>query len=110
MAKSAKPTNAFDVTGIIADKQNKKQNTQHTTQIHNTQVEYSFNQEETRSKRIQIVIKPSTNSRIDELVKKGVVKSKNDLINVLLENFLDQAEQPVAGGEVKGQMSIDDVE
>lgn len=46
--------------------------------------------EEIRSKRIQIVIKPSVNEKLDEYAADGVIKSKNDLVNQLLEKFIEQ--------------------
>lgn len=46
--------------------------------------------EEIRNKRIQIVIKPSVNEKLDEYVDNGVIKSKNDLVNQLLEKFIEQ--------------------
>ena len=64
--------------------------TQHTIHTHNTQAEYTIPQEETRSKRIQIVIQPSVNRKLDRLVKEGKVKSKNDLVNFLLKSYIEQ--------------------
>lgn len=63
-----------------------------TTQIHNTDTQhtYTIQKEETRSQRVQIVIKPSVNEKLDKLVKQKVIKSKNDLVNFLLENWLNE--------------------
>ena len=62
----------------------------HTSRLHNTDTQHTYTipQEETRSKRVQVVIKPSTNKALDALVRQGKIKSKNDLINFLLEDFL----------------------
>lgn len=46
--------------------------------------------EEIRSKRIQVVIKPSLNEKLDECVRRGIIKSKNDLFNQLAEKFVEQ--------------------
>ena len=43
---------------------------------------------EKRNKRMQVVIKPSTFACLEELQKAGVIKSKNDLINNFLEEFV----------------------
>lgn len=47
---------------------------------------------ETRSKRVNLVIKPTLNSALDKMVEEGKIKSKNDLINFLLENYIAQLE------------------
>ena len=46
------------------------------------------NGKEIRSKRMQIVVKPSTFTRLERLKQRGIIKSKNDLINNFLENFV----------------------
>lgn len=43
---------------------------------------------EARSVRIQAVVTPSTAQKLDEAVSKGKIKSRNDLINFLLEGYL----------------------
>lgn len=96
MAKNKKNDGLFgdSVMGLVetAKKSIEERSATHTTQIHNTdtQTEYTIQQEETRSKRIQIVIKPSVNSELDRFVKIGKIKSKNDLVNFLLEQFIEQ--------------------
>lgn len=52
--------------------------------------ENTYKVNETRSQRVNLVIKPSTNEHLDELVRLGKIKSKNDLINFLLEQFIEQ--------------------
>ncbi len=51
------------------------------------------NKYEKLTKRVQILIKPSTFEYLDQLQKEGLIKSKNDLINSLLEDFVTQAEE-----------------
>lgn len=63
------------------------------TRIHNTQHTYTMPQEETRSQRVQIVVKPSVNEKLDSLVKQKKIKSKNDLVNFLLESYIAQLEE-----------------
>lgn len=48
---------------------------------------------EKRNKRMQIVVKPSTFAYMEQLQKAGVIKSKNDLINNFLEEFIQRAEE-----------------
>ena len=43
---------------------------------------------EARSARLQVVVTPTTAAKLDELVKEHRINSKNDLINVLLEEYL----------------------
>lgn len=45
---------------------------------------------EKRDKRINVVLKPSTNDKLDQYVEDGIIKSKNDLINQLLEIFIKE--------------------
>ncbi len=45
------------------------------------------------TKRVQILVKPSTFEYLDKLQNEGIIKSKNDLINTLLEDFIAQAEE-----------------
>lgn len=67
-----------------------------TTNTHNevthTQTQQTYTTQEMRSKRVQIVIKPSVNEKLDELAKTGAIKSKNDLVNFLLESYIAQLE------------------
>lgn len=46
--------------------------------------------EETRSQRVNLLVKPSVNAKLDQMVADGVIKSKNDLVNFLLENYIAQ--------------------
>lgn len=48
---------------------------------------------EKRNKRMQIVVKPSTFEYLETLQKTGIIKSKNDLINNFLEEFIQRAEK-----------------
>lgn len=48
---------------------------------------------EKRTKRVQIVVKPSSYDYIKQLQKDGVIKSVNDLINNFLEEFIEQAQK-----------------
>ena len=48
---------------------------------------------EKRNKRMQVVVKPSTFVCLEELQKAGVIKSKNDLINNFLEEFILHCEE-----------------
>lgn len=43
---------------------------------------------EARTVRIQAVVTPSISKKLDELASKGKIKSRNDLINFLLEGYL----------------------
>lgn len=45
------------------------------------------------TKRVQILVKPSTFEYLDKLQNEGLIKSKNDLINTLLEDFISRAEE-----------------
>lgn len=62
------------------------------TPTHNTDTQYNYTipQEETRSQRLQFVVKPSVNAKLDQLVREGKIKSKNDLVNFLLESYIAQ--------------------
>lgn len=96
MAKNKTNNGLFDVSDLTenAQKNIEERGVERTTETitHNTdtQPEYTMPQEETRSKRIQIVIKPSVNKELDRLVKQKKIKSKNDLVNFLLESFIEQ--------------------
>ncbi len=50
------------------------------------------NKAEIRNKRVQFVIKPSTNRKLDEYAEAGIIRSKNDLVNYLLEDFIAEQE------------------
>lgn len=45
--------------------------------------------DEKRTERIQIVVTPTVSRKLDELVRDRKIKSKNDLINFLLEGYLE---------------------
>lgn len=80
---------------VVADMISEEAKREHnTTHIHNapTQHTYTMQQEETRSQRVQIVVKPSVNEKLDLLVKQKKIKSKNDLVNFLLESYIAQME------------------
>lgn len=83
------------VAAMISDEAKQEHN---TTNIHNThththtQQAYTSQREEMRNKRVQFVIKPSVNEKLDELAKSGAIKSKNDLVNFLLESYIAQLE------------------
>lgn len=51
---------------------------------------------ETRSAKLNILVKPSTAQKLDESVKEGKIKSRNDLINFLLEKYFEEEEQQQA--------------
>ena len=87
MAKNKVNNGLFDVSDL-AD--NAKRNIEKREKLHNThtQQSYTIPQEETRSHRIQIVVKPSVGQALDRLVEENKIKSKNDLINFLVEEFL----------------------
>ena len=46
---------------------------------------------EKRNKRMQITVKPSTFACLEEMQRTGIIKSKNDLINNFLEEFIQRA-------------------
>ncbi len=67
----------------------------------------SDTQEENRSKRMQFLIKPSTNDELDRLVEQGIITSKNDLINRLLEDYVEQETDPIKKSRQYIQEAID---
>ena len=83
---------AFKVEPDVAVATKSSEN--NTTIAHNkdTQTQQTYTTQEMRSKRVQFVIKPSVNEKLDELAKNGAIKSKNDLVNFLLENYIAQLE------------------
>lgn len=48
--------------------------------------------QEPRSVRFQAVITQSVNDKLNELANTGKIKSRNDLVNFLLERYLDEIE------------------
>lgn len=95
MAKNKENKSVFDVSDLamnaernIAERENKA--AEETVNTHNTHTQHTYTmpQEETRSKRIQIVVKPSVNAELDRLAKEGKIKSKNDLICFLVEQYI----------------------
>ena len=83
---------AFKVEADVAV--TKKNSEGNTTITHNkdTQTQQTYTTQEMRSKRVQIVIKPSVNEKLNQLAKNGTIKSKNDLVNFLLERYIAQLE------------------
>ena len=67
----------------------------YTTNIHNTHTQqtYTIPEKEKRSRRMQFVVKPSVDRKLDRLVQEGKIKSKNDLVNFLLESYIAQLEE-----------------
>ena len=116
MAKNKVNNGLFDVSDLAATaKRNiEKRDTIHIHNTH-TQQSYTMPQEETRSHRIQIVVKPSIGKELDRMAKENIIKSKNDLINYLIEEFVREnkssGEKPVvrSDGSLEGQLSIDDM-
>ena len=47
---------------------------------------------ETRSAKLNILVKPSTAQKLEESVKEGTIRSRNDLINYLLEKYFEEEE------------------
>lgn len=47
---------------------------------------------ETRSAKLNILVKPSTASKLDDAVTNGEIRSRNDLINYLLEKYFEEEE------------------
>ena len=85
----------FNVEAQVAvAKENGEKN--NTTKLHNsvthTQTQQTYTTQEMRSKRVQFVIKPSVNEKLDQLAQNGTIKSKNDLVNFLLESYIAQLE------------------
>ena len=69
----------------------------HTQQVHvdsmlNTSAYFASleEKEEPRSKRFQAVMKPSVHARLQARVDSKEIKSINDVLNYLLEEFLDK--------------------
>lgn len=54
--------------------------------------EYTPFNAEKRSKRLQIIVKPSIGKKLDQYVNEGIIKNKNDLINFLLETWIAEQE------------------
>lgn len=50
---------------------------------------------ETRSAKLNILVKPSTASKLQESVNKGKIRSRNDLINYLLEKYFEEEQNGV---------------
>ena len=48
---------------------------------------------QTRNVRLQVVITPAISERLDQLVKSHEIRSKNDLINFLLESYFDMLDE-----------------
>lgn len=52
--------------------------------------EQDYRQDQLRNKRIQIVVTSRVGEALDRLVSKKKIKSKNDLVNFLLEKYLEE--------------------
>lgn len=54
---------------------------------------YPFEQEnyERRSVKLNILVTPSIAEQLDDAAKKGTIKSRNDLINFLLEDYFGKS-------------------
>lgn len=93
MAKNRENNGTF-ADSVMDLPENAKKNIEerNTTQLHNTDTQqaYTMTQEEIRNKRLQFVVKPSVNKALDKLVKQKKIKSKNDLVNFLLEQYIEQ--------------------
>lgn len=48
---------------------------------------------ETRSVKMQILVKPSTAEKLKEAADNNAIKSKNDLVNYLLEKYFEEEEK-----------------
>ena len=88
--KGVNPFAQYTDETIVAPEGKNKMFEDVPTKTTDKQTAYSMQQEETRSKRIQIVVKPSSNDALDRLVEEGKIKSKNDLINFLIEDFISR--------------------
>ena len=93
MAKNKVNNGLFGVNDLAENAQ-KNVEERNTTHIHNTHTQHTYTmpQEEKRNQRVQIVVKPSLNEKLDLLVKQKKIKSKNDLVNFLLESYIAQLE------------------
>jgi len=48
---------------------------------------------QTRSVRLQVVVTPAISERLDKLVESREIRSKNDLINFLLESYFEMLDE-----------------
>lgn len=98
MAKTAQAKNAFDVTGIITDKNAKKEQTininnkhkQHTT---NAGFSIEKPQREIKSKRVNLVLQPSLYEKAQEVARDNGI-SFNEMITQMLRQITnDESEE-----------------
>lgn len=54
---------------------------------------------ETRSAKMNILVKPSTAEKLDNAVNNNEIRSRNDLINWLLEKYFEEKENSKTGVE-----------
>lgn len=54
---------------------------------------FEYVRKENKDKKFNFRLKESTSDRLDELVAQKKIKSKGDLINRLLEDFLDDLDK-----------------
>lgn len=57
------------------------------------ELKFEYVRKENKSKTFNLRMKQSTSDRLDELVAQKKIKSKGDLINRLLEDFLDNLDK-----------------
>ncbi len=89
MAKSVKATSAFDVTGIIPDNSEKKEGDVQRPVSVRVSAERTLSKRETKSKRINLLVRPSVYEAIvNKANEEGV--SVNTLINDFMEQILEQ--------------------
>lgn len=87
------PTN--DAQGTDGSLRKNQKNTQETVQTENTSLAdgYTWERKETRSIKTNIMIKPSIAKKLDRAVDRKEIRSRNDLINYLLEEYFKQDER-----------------
>ena len=52
-------------------------------------VKYNYLNKEKKTVKFNLLLKPSISEKLDELVDEGKIRSKGDLINSLLEEFIN---------------------
>ncbi len=50
---------------------------------------YNYLNKEKKTVKFNLLLKPSISEKLDELVDEGKIRSKGDLINSLLEEFIN---------------------
>lgn len=121
MAKSAKASTVFDVTGIIpSQKENISNNNTQQTQTINNSFNIEKPKKEIKSKRVNLVLHPSLYEKAQALAKSHGV-SFNEMITQLLQQITqpmdDCMNKPEVfdgtlrpDGQFKGQISIEEFE